>query len=82
MSASGQKSETMAEDDERTAQIVELVDSAEGFISDAEFREDYEARQLRYLQAMSNLLRAIILQNRQLMELLQSRAEPGGARRP
>jgi hypothetical protein len=72
----------MAEDEDRAAQIGELVSTAEGYMSDAEFRDEYETRQIRYLQAMSNLLLAIALGNQRLIELLQSRTEPGGARRP
>lgn len=68
----------MAETDERLQQIVELVERAEGYMSDAEFREDFETQQLRYLQAMSNVLLAISFQNQLIMDLLKAQGEYGG----
>lgn len=68
----------MAETDERMQQIVELVERAEGYMSDAEFREEFETQQLRYLQAMSNVLLAISFQNQLIMDLLKAQGEYGG----
>jgi len=61
----------MAETDERLTESQELVDRAEGYLNDAEFREDFEMRQVRYLQAMATLLLAIERQNELVIELLK-----------
>jgi len=65
----------MAEPDERLGRIRDLVNRAEGFISDAEFRDDYETRTIRYQQAMADTLLAIQLQNEIVIELLTQQAE-------
>lgn len=67
----------MAETDERAAQADEMVDLAEGYMADAEFREDYDVRQLRYLQATCQLLLAISVQNRIMIDLLAAQRELG-----
>lgn len=67
----------MAETDERAAQADEMVELAEGYLADAEFREDYDMRQLRYLQATCQLLLAISVQNRIMIDLLGAQRELG-----
>ncbi len=67
----------MAETDERAAQADEMVELAEGYMADAEFREDYDVRQLRYLQATCQLLLAISVQNRIMIDLLAAQRELG-----
>ncbi|MFW6118798.1 MAG: hypothetical protein ACOC7S_00525 [Planctomycetota bacterium] len=61
----------MPEEDERLSDATQRVENALGFMSDAEFREEHETRQIRYLQAMSNTLVAIYLQNQVMLEMLQ-----------
>ena len=61
----------MAETDEKLTELQELVDRAEGYLNDAEFREDFEMRQVRYFQAMAILLLAIERQNEIVIELLK-----------
>ena len=61
----------MAETDERLTELQELVARAEGYLSDAEFREDFEMRQVRYMQAMATLLLALQRQNELVIELLK-----------
>ena len=61
----------MAETDEGMTETQELADRAEGYLNDAEFREDFEMRQIRYLQAMTILLLALQKQNELMIELLK-----------
>jgi len=61
----------MPEEDERLSEAAQRVETALGFVSDAEFREEHEMRQIRYLQAMSNALVAIYLQNQVMLEIMQ-----------
>ena len=61
----------MADADERMTELQELVSRAEGYLNDAEFREDFEMRQVRYLQAMTSLLLALERQNELVIELLK-----------
>jgi hypothetical protein len=65
----------MAETEEREQRIVELMDRVEGLITDAEFREELDLRQVRYLQAIADNMRAIAIQNDIIIELLK---EQGG----
>jgi hypothetical protein len=65
----------MAEPDERLTQINELVERAEGYISDAEFREEQEIRMVRYLQAVASTMLALKLQNEMVIELLRQQQE-------
>ncbi len=65
----------MAEIDDILQEVTELRDRAQGYISDAEFREEYETRQLRYLQATSNALVAIVLQNSLLIDMMRKQQE-------
>jgi len=64
----------VAEDKDKAAQAAENVRLAEGFISDAEFREDLTLRELRYLQALCHLNIALYRQNEIIIGLL-SRGE-------
>ncbi len=63
----------MAEQDERLAEAYQRLENARGFMSDAEFREEHETRQIRYLQAISNALVGIYLQNAVMLEIMQER---------
>lgn len=60
----------MADNEERLARIVEMTDIAEGFISDAEFREEVDTKVVRYLQAVTQQLMVLKLQNEMLIEAL------------
>ena len=51
----------MAENEELEAFVTERIDRAEGFIADAEFRDDLETRQIRYFQAMSEILLVVVI---------------------
>ncbi len=68
----------MAKIDEGLQQAKELTEIAEGYLTDAEFREDFEVRQVRYFQAISNLLLAITKQNNIVIALLKEQVESGG----
>ena len=61
----------MAETDERLQRAKELIDIVEGYISDAEFREEHETQLIRYMQAVSNALVAVSLQNLVIIDLLK-----------
>lgn len=61
----------MADTDERMTELRALVEQAEGYLSDAEFREDVEMRSIRYSQAMTNLLLVLAKQNELVIELLK-----------
>jgi hypothetical protein len=65
----------MAENVDKSQQVADLMRRAEGFMTDAEFRDETEMKQIRYLQAMSHALIAIGLQNEMIIELLKSQAE-------
>ena len=67
----------MADADERMEQITELLRKAEGFMTDAEFREEMETKQIRYLQAISHALLSLALQNQVIIDLLRSQSEYG-----
>jgi hypothetical protein len=56
----------------------ELIENAEAYITDAEFREEHEARQIRYLQATSSALIGLYKQNQVLLELLSGEEGQGG----
>jgi hypothetical protein len=60
----------MADNEERLARIRELSDLAEGFMSDAEFREEVDTKVVRYLQAVTQQLFVLKLQNEILIEAL------------
>ena len=65
----------MAEMDEKLERAKELMERAQGFLSDAEFREEHETKQIRYLQAMSNSLVVLYLQNELIVDLLKKQQE-------
>jgi len=65
----------MADTDERLTLIQQLLNKAEGYVSDADFREEHESRVLRYNQAMCSLLLAQCMQNQIFIELLQKQLE-------
>jgi hypothetical protein len=68
----------MAETDERLTRITDLIARAEGYLSDAEFREDQESRVTRYFQAMNSTLLAVAAQNQLIIELLTKQQSYGG----
>jgi hypothetical protein len=53
----------MPDIDETLKRANSLIELSEGFMSDAEFREEMDIKSIRYLQAMANQLMAIKLQN-------------------
>ncbi len=65
----------MATAEELLERAHEHAESAEGFLSDAEFREDPEIQQIRYLQVVSHATLAVYLQNQVLLEAIR---EQGG----
>jgi hypothetical protein len=71
----------MADSEERLAKAQEHVDLAEGYMTDAEFREEYETRFLRYLQATCNALLALYLQNQTIIELMSKQQDSLHGRR-
>lgn len=73
----------MADTDERLTKAQQRVDIAEGFMTDAEFREEHETRLIRYLQATCNALLAMYLQNQVIIEMMkkQQDADAVGVRR-
>ena len=67
----------MAEVDPRPAKIKDLLERTEGFLSDAEFREDQESKTVRYFQAISTALLALAAQNEMIIELLSKQQAYG-----
>ncbi len=65
----------MADIDETLQEVNGFVERARGFISDAEFREEVETKQIRYMQATSDLLLAVTFQNGLIIELLKAQSE-------
>lgn len=63
----------MADIDERLAQARQQLEHAEGFVSDAEFREEHEERTIRYQQATCHLLMGLFTQNEVIIDLLRDR---------
>jgi hypothetical protein len=53
----------MADAEETLKRADSLIELSEGYMSDAEFREEMDIKSIRYLQAMANQLMAIKLQN-------------------
>jgi len=68
----------MADHEEQLARAQELVDVAEGYMSDAEFREEHETRLIRYLQATCNALLAIYAQNQVMLDLMGKQQDLDG----
>lgn len=60
----------MADTDERLTKAQQRVDIAEGYMTDAEFREEHETRLIRYLQATVNALLALYLQNQVIIDMM------------
>jgi hypothetical protein len=60
----------MADHEEKLARIREMTDIAEGYISDAEFREEVDTKVVRYLQAISQALLVLKMQNDVIIEAL------------
>jgi len=60
----------MADNEEKLARIRELSDIAEGYISDAEFREEVDTKVVRYLQAVCQALLVLKMQNEMIIEAL------------
>ena len=60
----------MPDHEEQLATAQEHFDLAEGYMSDAEFREEYYTRVLRYHQAACNVLVALYLQNQVIIDLM------------
>lgn len=65
----------MADIDQLLEEATSQVDQAEGYITDAEFREDFEEKQIRYQQAISHLLLAVYRQNLAIIDLMRGREE-------
>lgn len=61
----------MANRKEILAQVTELVENAEGYMTDAEFREEMDVKNSRYYQATSHLLMALTQQNKIIINLLR-----------
>jgi hypothetical protein len=61
----------MAKREEILAHVTELVENAEGYMTDAEFREEMDVKNSRYYQATSHLLWALTEQNRVIIRLLR-----------
>ena len=64
----------MARIHDQLAAIAELADRAEGFLTDAEFRDEMEMKNLRYYQAIAHYGQAQYLQNEIIIELLARQA--------
>ncbi|MGD2175339.1 MAG: hypothetical protein PVJ27_08045 [Candidatus Brocadiaceae bacterium] len=65
----------MANAEELLSQAEENFELAQGYVSDAEFREEHETRVVRYLQAITRTMMAVYLQNAVLLEAM---GEEGG----
>jgi len=68
----------MADNDERLEEANRLLRVAQGYMSDAEFREDAEMKQARYSQATASLLVALTLQQQVMLEMMKSREDFAG----
>jgi hypothetical protein len=64
----------MASIHDQLSAITELADRAEGFLSDAEFRDEMEMKYLRYYQASAHFQQAQYIQNGIIIELLARQA--------
>ncbi len=64
----------MARIHDQLSAIAELADRAEGFLTDAEFRDEMEMKYLRYYQSTAHYLQAQYLQNEIIIELLARQA--------
>ena len=68
----------MADIEELLTKAKELVEAADGFAADAEFRQDLQDKAMRYLQAFHSGLQALSLQNEAIVELLKKQEARGG----
>jgi hypothetical protein len=71
----------MADNQELTQQAQQRIDLAEGYMADAEFREEHETRLIRYLQAAANIQLALYAQNKVIIDLMTKQQEAMGGRR-
>ncbi len=71
----------MADYEEQLNTAQEHANLAEGYMSDAEFREEHDTRLIRYLQANSNLLLSIYLQNQVMIQMMAKQQDALGGRR-
>jgi hypothetical protein len=60
----------MADNEEMLTHIREMTDIAEGYIADAEFREEVDTKVVRYLQAACQTLLVLKIQNDMILEAL------------
>ena len=65
----------MADTDERLTRAQQRIDIAEGFMTDAEFREEHETRLIRYLQATCNCLLGIYAQNQVIIDMMKQQQD-------
>ncbi len=71
----------MADYQEQLSKAQQRVDLAEGYMSDAEFREEHETRVVRYLQSTANILLAIYQQNQVIIDMMTKQQDALGGRR-
>ena len=64
----------MAEGETPVERMRELMDNAEGFFTDAQFRDETDMKQLRYSQAITSALLAMTMQNEIIIKLLKRQA--------
>ena len=67
----------MADNDEKLQEADQLLRMAQGFMSDADFREEVETKITRYLQSVSASLIALGLQNQVTIDLLKKQGQYG-----
>ena len=67
----------MADSEQILEEATSQLERAQGFMSDAEFREDVETKQTRYLQAICAAMISGCLQNQAIIELLKRQGEGG-----
>jgi hypothetical protein len=71
----------MADFEEQLNKAQEHVNLAEGYMTDAEFREEHETRLVRYLQAVSHSMLALYLQNQVIIEMMTKQQDALRGRR-
>ncbi len=71
----------MADMQELLSSAQHKVDLAEGYMSDAEFREEHDTRLIRYLQSTANILLAIYQQNQVIIDMMAKQQDALGGRR-
>mgnify|MGYP000321247596 CR=1 FL=1 len=65
----------MAQNDERLEEAQAHIDRAQGFITDAEFREENEIRMVQYLRAVAEGVIALYHQNEVILEATREQAD-------